>query len=683
MKRIKLHPAIAAALAALAMMTSTAAFGQKEGIKVTGTVSDMDGVPLEDVAVINPLNDETVGTTDAFGSYSVIIPADGSLKFTCVGYKDGLAAVKGQLKIDVTMQKDVIKIQEVVVSAKAKRKAITPEPTDIEVKGNYFHLRTRIRVPRELFASDTRLVAQPSIVNVTTGERHNMKPLVFDGRQYAITQERMYDFRPEGDPLNGYATVKETRNNENDLVPYHDSIYVARPDDDYKADVKLSLEDYNRILLCDTFTIARGTINPLRFLDYDLDSKAFNDSAYIPRATMQLMDSKGEVNLTFVINKDVIDPNDPNNDRELARLRDELQAIENDSEASMHSLAVKGIASPDGRYNQNLTLARKRTATALESILAMLGAATRNAIATSSDAEVRGWEEVAKMLRGDTLEAEAKAIEDIIARHSDRDTQSRLIARLPFYRPLVTENYLPRLRKVEYDYEYTILRYMTDDEIIALYDKDYRKLTANEFYRLIYLIDDARREDCLRKALARFPKFLIAANELSRLLLREGRPDSSVLAPFVDDGAPQAIIYNQALCLLAERKVNDALGIIDLLDTDDNSSKLLKAVVLANTGYLEESFGVIAATSDINEVLMLLALKRNDEAWDKAMKLHGGSAREYYVKAVAANRTDNIGEALMYMQKAFELDPSLEDVARTDGDLIDLFPQDETLGDNQ
>ena len=252
----------------MAITACTTTWAQKDGIKVVGTVTDATGTPLESVAVIDVTSGETIGTTDAFGFYSVTVAADATLKFSCLGYKEGLVPVKGRQKIDERLYNDVIKIEEVVVAAKAKRKVISPEPTDIEVKGNYFYLRTRVRVPRELFSSDTRLVVQPSIYNASTGKRCNMRPLVFEGQQYNDTQARMYDFDPARDPLNEFVAVKETRGRMSDLVPYSDSIYVERPDDDYRADVKLSLEDYNRILLTDTFTIAKGTVNPLRLLDY-------------------------------------------------------------------------------------------------------------------------------------------------------------------------------------------------------------------------------------------------------------------------------------------------------------------------------------------------------------------------------------------------------------------------------
>lgn len=80
----------------------------------------------------------------------------------------------------------------------------------------------------------------------------------------------------------------------------------------------------------------------------------------------------------------------------------------------------------------------------------------------------------------------------------------------------------------------------------------------------------------------------------------------------------------------------------------------------------------ISEDSPLNEVLLLLAIKDNDTAWEKAQKLDE-SAIEEYVKAVAANRVDNYVYATVHLKNALRLDPSLRDVARVDGDLTDII----------
>lgn len=646
----------------------------QDGKRIRGTVRNIEGMPIEGVAVINTQTGITVGVTDEYGSYSAVIELDGSLKFSCVGYKSELVAVKGNMVVDVVLSQDIIEIDEVVVQVLSKKKVI-PEPTDIEIKGNYFHLKTRFSVPKWLFKNNTRLIAQPSIYNVTTGERRFMDPLVFDAPLYNITQERMYDYDMSKDPLAEFVQVKETAARKSDLITYHDSLYIQKPDDDYRADVYLSMENYNKIIYTDTFSIARGTINPLRFLEYDFNGMRLTDSIYMPKAEMQLMDTEGEVNLTFLIGKDEIDPSDPNNDIELQKLERELRAIEMSRDASMQSLYVEGLSSPDGRFQSNLNLAKKRTNTAFNRILAMLNPSTRNVIEKGTNARVQDWEVVVELLLNDSLTEEAGQVQKILDKYENMDSRSMAIARLPFYRTLLAKDYLPKLRKVEYRYEYSIFRFLTDEEIKALYAEDYKKLTANEFYRLINLAEnDDEREKYCRQALERYPKLLYAANELAVVCLRKDKADASILEKFINTEAPQPVVYNQVLSLLKERRLIEAYDLLGLLKKDDNSD-YLKAVVEALNGDYEMSFGPIASYSDFNEVLMLLAMKNNDDAWAKAKRLNSGTAKEFYIKAVAANRTENVVEAMAYMEQAFALDPSLEEIAKIDGDLLDLLPE--------
>ena len=86
--------------------------------------------------------------------------------------------------------------------------------------------------------------------------------------------------------------------------------------------------------------------------------------------------------------------------------------------------------------------------------------------------------------------------------------------------------------------------------------------------------------------------------------------------------------------------------------------------------------------SPLNEVLILLAAKNNNLAWELSRHL-GESAVEYYVRAIAANRLDKYIEAESFLEKAFELDPSLIDIAKVDGDIIDLLDETDTSNINE
>lgn len=647
----------------------------QDNIRVRGHVVSDEGKPVEDVAVSVVETGLTVGVTDSDGAYVVVCPRDAKLVFSCIGFNDETVDVKGRLKIDVTMISSVQELEEVVVKVKVKNKVL-PEPTDIEMKGNYFHVKTRFTVPKELFESDTRLVVQPSIYDITLKERKYMSPLVFDGREYNITQKRMYDYDIERDPLHDFITVKETGKRKSDLITYHDSLYVDFVDHDYRADVYMALEGYNKVIYRDTFSIAQGVVNPLRFFEYSLPARNLTDSAYIPKAEMQLMDSKGSVNLNFLIGKAVLDDKNPTNRTELERLGNELRHIENDKDASLHTMNITGIASPDGLYASNKRLSEKRTEAAFQRIMSMLSASTRNVITSSSDSKVAEWADVVALMEADSLYTEAGQIDSIIDRFDgNRDRQLREIRKLPYYKSVVAEIYLPKLRKVEYEYTYSIFRFLTDEEVRALYDKNYKELTKNEFWRMFNIEKDTvKLEKIYRQALEKYPEFLIAANDLSALCNKQGKGDSRILEKFIDSDVPDVVIGNQIVALLQERKYEEAEMLLGRLSHSEDNA-MIRAVTNVLGGNYSDGYDEIAKTGVFNEVLLLLCMKDNEKAWELSKQLTGGTAKEFYVKAVAANRTDRVGEAMIYMEQAFALDPDLEEIAKNDGDLLDLLPE--------
>ena len=611
-------------------------------IRVQGHITNPQGKSVPNVNVLNPVNDERIEMSDEDGRYSVLVEKNGSLKFTCVGYEDKTVKVAGKQILNVV-------------------------------------LKTRVPVPKEMFNSHRRLVLQPSIYDVTLKKRLLMRPVVFDGDTYNTTQNRMYDYDMDKDPLHDYIRVKTTSSRKGDIIAYHDSIYIEYLQHDYRADVHLAMENYRNIIYRDSFSIARGTVNPLRFLEYKFSAFSLTDEKYLPKPVMQLRDTKGEVNLTFLVGKADLDDKNPQNQVELNRLNQELRGIETNPDASLKSFHITGVASPDGSYATNLRLAKLRTDKALERILAQLDPETRKLLEVKSDASVASWKEVAELLKKNSKPELAKEVEDLIKQYAATPYRlNGVLKSKPFYKELAA-TYLPKLRKVQYTYGYSIFRSLTDDEIRELYRKNPKQLTRFEYYRMITTAKtpDEREKYC-REALELYDNFTYAANELAVATIQKDTPDSRILEPFVSKSAPAELLSNQAIALLHEGKYTKADSVLTLVP-EEAVSEDLQAIVQALAGYYNDAFEKVAATSPFNEVVMLLAMKKNQEAWDKISTIDVETAREYYIKAIAANRLEKIGDAIMSIEKALELDPSLLEVAKVDGDIIDLLPEEQKI----
>lgn len=642
-----------------------------QNLRVAGVVRGNNEERLAGVTIINKETKKVVGLTDEDGKYSVIVPVNGILNFTCLGYDGQDIKVKGRQIIDVVLVSTAVKIQEVSVVAKIKNKVIF-EPSEIEVVGNYFHLRTRFKVPAEMFSSNTRLIVQPTLYNITRKKGVLLKPVVTDGREYTLTQERMYEFDLKNDPLEPYIRKSEmTKNGE--LVAYHDSAYIENLKEDFRADIRLSLENYNRILFTDSFQIARGLVNPLRFFEYKLKAKNITDERYFPKPELQLRNDRGEVELSFLPGKADINDRDPKNASELAKLRERLSSIETNPDAKLQTFSILGVSSPEGPHDKNLVLAKKRMDLAVNRILSHLNKETLDFLKIQTGSKVETWQTAIEMMRRDSLFGQAQDLQNIVNKYPDSpDKQWRAIIRLPYYRSVIVPHYLPLMRRVEYNFDYSIYRFLTDAEIKELYLKDYKQLSRHEFWRMFEIAEsDEEKETIYKQALEVYPKFMLAANNLSALYINQGRPDDSILESFISKDAPEEVLTNQAVALLSNWKYEKADSVVSLIP-DGVSSDYLKSVTRALNGNYEEALATFGQEGGINEVVLLLALKRNDEAWEKAQNLPE-TARSEYVKAIAANRLDKVMDAINHIEKAFELDPSLRDVAKVDADVMDLL----------
>ena len=668
-------------------LLSVSEVSAQEVMRVLGTVVlKSDGSPCIGVNVSDAATRRVLAMTDVDGTFAVNVRSNARLRFSMVGMKTKEVDVKGKSRLHVVLEEESVSLKEVTISQKRITDKILPEPTDIEVRGNYFHVKTRVRVPREMFSHNTRLVVQPVLNNATRKQVTLMKPMVYDAREYNETQDRLYNFDLNdslaGDPLARYITVKSEQTREkgrtNDIIGYNDSIYVEHVKDDFSCDVYMAIENYNRILYRDTTIIARGTVNPLRFLDYSFAAHELTDSAYFPKKEVQLRDSQGKVNLRFPVGKAVFDSNDPQNASEIDKLRQQIETISQSKGASLSSLELRGQSSPEGRYSRNMSLAKMRMDYALGFLKRTLPADMTQGMTFTSDATVAPWSRVAEILRKDTLASEADRVEAILAAHPGNiEAQGRAIQRLPFYHKIIATRCLPQLRRVDYTLHYNVYRTLTIDEIAQLYAQDYSQLSKYEFFKLYRAeADTAKRVAMMRQALEVYPSFMAAANDLSVQLINHRQYDASLLRPFAGAGAPQEVNVNQLITLLNEGLYASADSVAHFVNDNESTHTMLAVNAVLNSRYDAKNYAAIAKTGKRNEVVMLLAMKLDDAALRMSRQLPDNEAVSHYLRAICLNRTNDPTEAYEELKRAFAMDPSLKEIAKTDGDVTDLLSTD-------
>lgn len=667
----------------LLFVTSLGALAQSEIIRVTGKVVDSKkGEPLGFVNVTDMETKRLVAQTNVDGRFSVNVHANTTLRFSMIGAEVMSVKLRGRDSLMVQMIMTDVALGTVETVAKRVVNRVIVEPTPMEIVGNTVYFKNVVGVPSKMFGHNRRLVAQRVFKNKTRKQTVIMRPLVYDAVEYNQTQDRLYSFDmkgKKGDPLAPFVlikndTLRDKKVDHRDSFMYMDSLYVKNPDDDFQAVTLLAIEDYNRIVFRDTLVTSKGKINPMRWLDYSFGASEITDEALYPKAIPQLRDSRGNIDLRFPIGKAAFDPEEAHNAAEISKLKAQIQDIAATRDATVRALSINGTSSPDGRYASNLALARRRMEYAISYFRSQMPEKLRSGMKFSSNASVAPWSEVAKLLRADSLEEEADKVEAVMKLYKG-DAVSQKMKRLPFYSKLLLNKYLPMLRSVGYTMSYSIYRNLTLDEIKDLYKKDYRKLSDYEFFKLYRSEEnDAQREKYLRQALEVSPSFMIAANDLAALLIKHNKPDADVLRKFAGEKAPEVVNRNQMVALLANHEYQAADSLAAYVPATAEN-RLLLAVSGAFMGDYEANYDAIAPTGLRNEVVLLLAMKKNDVALEKSKMLTDDDAVTHYIKAICLHRSNDTNiaaEANRELKKALELDPELIEIAEGDADLNEL-----------
>ena len=686
LRKIKLLGVLYSVLCLALSLVAVPSYGQ-DNIRVQGKITDIStGEPISAVNVI--VNGYVVAYSDLDGNYNCTVSRSAEITFYSGQYEEAKVKVDNRQVINVQMQMLTIELNEAVVTASYGKTTVYVAPTDLQIVGDHFVLKTSVRIPKRQFDSNSRFIFQPTLYNATLKDTSYFRPVVIDGENYHINHQRYYSFGDSNDKLADYVVTNEL-NQTDHIYAYKDSLYIAPTDfdHDYKSDCYIGINglfrketsrfggktDYS-----DTLTIARGTINPLRFLDYNIEPQDLTDTTFIPKPEMKLLMDAGVSKINFVLGKAKVDEKDPESVQNINNIKQKIQAIINNEFATLKSIEIAGYASPEGSYKQNLALAKDRTKLILKDVASSLDPSIAKYVELTATSVVEPWSKVADLLRDSDPEL-AGYIEELVYTYSD--THDRIIPHMrkhKKYRSTLLNETLSSLRKVEYTLNYSEFRKLKDHEIWDRYNKKTEEISRYEYWRLIDTAPDSlTRYNIINESLEHYPNFTYVANELAVQLIKSDSLNLDILKPSLGKNAPDPVIYNQALIALGAREVAMADSLARLLPTDEKSA-YLKSITAAMAGDFETAYPMISERGGLNEILLLLCMERNATAWAKCNELttfpqYNQNAKFWYIHAVCANRRDDIFTAMTSLEMALGLDPELEEIARLDSDTMDII----------
>ena len=710
------------------------AYGQDNFIfiKVKVTLMDKEGEnPSGDSPVGVLIKDERLDKSyeidDESGrSNSLAVYPNSKLTISAIGYES--QTIKTGKDNNKTIEVKLLMERYTLMEAKVKGDLNDifsgPARTVAKQEGNWYKIPFTLKLKREHFHHDSRVVVQPVLYNHTRDTVIYMRPKVLDRPEYNVTQDRLYGFDiEENDPLGEYVTVatekdsvinvqrfkqlpdsvkgkgfkalfrqiknipKRLKARKIDLHTYTwvDSIYKENPNDDCDCELRCLTEDYYKVLYDTAAVVAVGVVRPLRWLEYDVGIKEITDENKIPKPVQTPKADSAKVDLQFPNNGARFDLSNEVNKRIIDDLEEKLRALLSNKNATRINITLSCTSSPEGGFAHNYSLSQERMRFATNVLYGRLGA-DRDRVSFDQGASVATWTDVAALLKKDSLFDKASAVEEIAAKFKNRDDQWRAMRSLPFYGDLLTNKYLPQLRRVDYIISYTEFRNPSLQETRADYEKYGPGPNINEYmYWQLYTNaeNDTIRERIIREALKQYPdkeskETRVFAHDLQVVLLRHHRSDTTLLAPFAGTYAWDEINIAHAVALLENGAYQAAMDHMRRVK-ETEKTRFLHSICAVLAGERGKVLDVVARTSQRNRVSVLLHIDQNEAAYKTAMQMPDSLALTHYLRAVCINRLgiakidDAIDKAKKELAIAIEMDPELKAIAEGDADVNKLL----------
>ena len=651
------------------------------------------------------LDQEGKTTTDENGYYEILVPDNGALIFKVGLSPSVLKEVRHQMKIDVSIDEGVM-LESVTVTA--MRLVLKPEPKAPKIIGNMLIPYNTFKLPPYFGNRFSRLIIQPYVLDCETNDTITFaRPSVYDGKEYALTQERKMGYDMNRDPLRPYIKAEALTTRAMNL-DWTDTIIVPDPNRNYSCFAIVNLEDYSASNSRTYQINTCQTKRPMKFLQYNLFSEQMDPLQHKERAQIEKRNTSDKIQLSFLINSDQL-TDTPENKQSLAMLRNKLKEIAESPGTVLKEFHVAGTASPDGHYSSNLSLAERRMRKIEQEITSILPQYTLERVYRNPHAEVAPWEEVVKLLERDGKSTEAGKVKEILAKHKDIGAQGRALKQLDWSATVIVP-YLDELRVVNYNCLYEIYREPNDEEVMAQYREKGLKgsYTRYEYWKLFQLITDEKELEALyrrayEESLEQKHPWALAGNNLAASYLERDTVDTSILEPLIDlsihstdysrmnaDGSRTEIVnrlevVTNQLCMYIKKGDFEHASVLVKILPEDSKFDLLKAYTWALGGYFQggttpeekerahKTFETIKASSPQNEVVMYMALDNragNAAAKASLAKLPQDSALTWYFKATLSAREGEIEfmNTVIALSECFKLDKSFVATAQNDGE---------------
>ncbi len=260
--------------------------------------------------------------------------------------------------------------------------------------------------------------------------------------------------------------------------------------------------------------------------------------------------------INFPVNRTEMYPEYMTNPQELSKIIHTIDSVRNDPDITITSIFIKGYASPEGPWNNNVRLARGRTAT-LKEYVETLYRFPHDFIKTSYEPE--DWEGLRDYLEHSSL-ANRDALLAIVNSDLEPDAKDHKLRRdFPTDYKLILTTVYPWLRHSDYRIEYVIRSFTTLDEILHALRTAPQKLSLSEFYRAAQSMPVGSPEynEVFEIAVRMYPDDVAANLNAANTAMRRG--DYEAAAVYLDRcGDEPTAVYARGILAALQEKYEEA-----------------------------------------------------------------------------------------------------------------------------
>lgn len=411
--------------------------------------------------------------------------------------------------------------------------------------GKRMYFKVHVELPIGYVSERARLVVQPKAVDCQTEDTIDyISGLVYEGKEYHKVQNKRMLFNYNKYDKVAYAYVDNPLYSD-EKVYIDTTLVYTKPDrrKSYKIPYTVQIADFNHIYFTRSATTGScNSKNIFKFLDLGVAAADMDIEEFRVDAESNYDTKNQDLRLKFIIGKAELTA-DSTNQVQLNSLIKELRSYGE----QLMEVRVEATASPDGGLEHNRRLAAERTRVAAAKVRGYLGKA--DIAFHTSQPKVFSWADVAKELELDGKTDLANAVRNAMG--TDGYGGDAAIAQLEGYETDI-KPVLERLRLMRVTYRYEREHVMDANEVTAEYYKRKsdlikgkgRDFSDGDYYNLFHTITDEKEKDTLtmlaynhitkRGGYEQIKFSMYVANRMAMLNQRKGKPDSHVLAPFIN-----------------------------------------------------------------------------------------------------------------------------------------------------